>query len=840
VSSWIRERGLPVLVMGHVFEAAIVDDVTRLMDGAGHPTFLGRDEDFELMASLLAHSRLYLGNDTGPMHMAAACGVPVVAIFGGGHWPRFLPAAETGAAHTQELGCFGCAWGPCVFGDAPCVGEVAEDAVRESVARVLDGRSGFQVRAQPPMPEEEVRARPLQRYHAATAEAARQIQGLVAPGAAEQVRAAFRACDEAVRRIALQAQRVDAERDSHEARAARQDAVIRGQVEEIVRLDAVSRRAPLVSVVTPTLNAARFLERCIASVLRQDYGRVEHIVVDGGSTDGTLDICSRHPHLVVCSATDRGRAEALNRGFAMARGDVFGWLGAGDEYLPRAISIAVDTILEGHDAVVGLCQLVDDEGRRVGPHPGNPTDDLDPRSLRRLQEAPEQAIFWRRRLWERAGPLQVGAPRTDLWLRMGRITRLHRIGADLAACRVRPGPGATAVKSKPARSRPLRLALFGARATGSTGERLVRRTAEALLARGHDARLYVRDAMPEEERPHYLRLLPDLPLLRRAEASFRYRTGLDDLFHPGTALLRFLPWLSSADVWHFHDLHGHYVSLPALAAASWTKPVLISPRDELLTTGRMKRASLRASRFRYLVHTRNLEVHHRAALPHASIRRLTHGVDVHAYRPVPRGDALRAVGLPDDGRLVAGAIPADVTDPRNGVSEALAALRSLASRHPGRLRLLLAGEGGQTLASPGDEDLDVRYVGVVKRDSDMAMLLGCCDVLVRPTRAEGPAFACLEALACGVPVVGYDCGGQREVVGDGVGGLLVAPEPGALAAAIERLMGDPALRLRLAAGARETAVRDFDLDRYVDELVGCYEELARRRPFNDGARNKSS
>jgi glycosyltransferase involved in cell wall biosynthesis len=411
--------------------------------------------------------------------------------------------------------------------------------------------------------------------------------------------------------------------------------------------------------------------------------------------------------------------------------------------------------------------------------------------------------------------------------------------------------------------RPLRIALFNSLALGSGNERLTMKTAAALLARGHDVRVYVREAMPERERPHYVRRIPYLPLEKRAEASFRYRTGLNDLLFPTTLSLRLIPWLASADVWHFHNLHAHFVSLPLLAAVSWTKRILVSPLDEFLTTGycpytlgceryavgcgqcpqlgtpypgisrdrtrflrRVKRGAARLSRFHFLLHTRYLEEHYRAALPGARIRRLAYGVNVHAYRPITKGVALRALGIPDDGRFVVGAIHSHVADPRKGIFGALQGLQALAARRPGRLRLLVVGHGSEAARALASEDLDLRTVGFVRNEGDMATVLSCCDALVYPTRAENLAFTCLEALACGVPVVSYDSGGQGEAVRDGVNGLLVPPDTAALLSAVERLVDDPGLQQRLARGARETMVREFDLDRYVDELVACYEELA--------------
>jgi ADP-heptose:LPS heptosyltransferase len=151
IAAWLaRERGIPTLVMGHPSEAAVVDAVTAAAHsegGADVRPWCSQD-DLETMVALLASARVYVGNDTGAMHIAAAAGVPVVAVFGGGHWPRFLPVARRGAVHTRMLPCFGCGWKDCFFGDGPCVGRVEEEAVRASVLRVLEGGEGFEVHAE--------------------------------------------------------------------------------------------------------------------------------------------------------------------------------------------------------------------------------------------------------------------------------------------------------------------------------------------------------------------------------------------------------------------------------------------------------------------------------------------------------------------------------------------------------------------------------------------------------------------------------------------------------------------------------------------------------------------
>src|SRR3954466_15542507 len=96
---------------------------------------------------------------------------------------------------------------------------------------------------------------------------------------------------------------------------------------------------PSISVITPCLNAHATIERALASVAEQGYEPLEHVVIDGGSTDGTLDLLAAHPGLVVRSGPDRGLSHAMNKGIELAQGEVVGWLNADDFYLPGALEL---------------------------------------------------------------------------------------------------------------------------------------------------------------------------------------------------------------------------------------------------------------------------------------------------------------------------------------------------------------------------------------------------------------------------------------------------------------------------------------------------------------------
>jgi ADP-heptose:LPS heptosyltransferase/GT2 family glycosyltransferase len=140
VAAWLQvKKKIPALLLGHVDEASFIQGVSDKVakSGGTRPeVWLGRNGELPLLAALLGDSLLYVGHDTGAMHMAGAVGRPVVGIFGGGHWPRFRPSARQAVSVVQPLPCFGCNW-DCHFGDGPCVKTIFASDVIHGVERVL-------------------------------------------------------------------------------------------------------------------------------------------------------------------------------------------------------------------------------------------------------------------------------------------------------------------------------------------------------------------------------------------------------------------------------------------------------------------------------------------------------------------------------------------------------------------------------------------------------------------------------------------------------------------------------------------------------------------------------
>ncbi len=192
---------------------------------------------------------------------------------------------------------------------------------------------------------------------------------------------------------------------------------------------------PLLSIVTPCLNRAGTIEAAIGSVLAQRHADVEHIIVDGGSTDGTAGVLARHPHLTVLREPDRNLYDAINKGLRMARGEVVGLLNSDDLYAPGAFAAAEAALADpSTEMVIGAVEFfTEDAGREV--------------VLRRLAGAAVglneanviggittmNAAFYRRGLLERIGPFDDRFPLAadkDFWMRLVLAAPRHVVVPD--------------------------------------------------------------------------------------------------------------------------------------------------------------------------------------------------------------------------------------------------------------------------------------------------------------------------------------------------------------------------------------------------------------------------
>lgn len=205
------------------------------------------------------------------------------------------------------------------------------------------------------------------------------------------------------------------------------------------------RGFPLVSVVTPSYNQGRYIEATLQSVMRQDYPKLQHIVVDGGSTDDTVEILKRYQELYDLKWTsqpDRGQSDAINQGFARAEGAIIGWLNSDDVYVSRNVVrdvVHVFNAIPGTGVVYGDHIALDADNlvlslARIHPH-------FDRERLLRLHRLSQPATFYRADAL-RGQPLDdiyELAMDYDLHLRLaGNGVGFRHLAAPLAGFRITP------------------------------------------------------------------------------------------------------------------------------------------------------------------------------------------------------------------------------------------------------------------------------------------------------------------------------------------------------------------------------------------------------------------
>jgi glycosyltransferase involved in cell wall biosynthesis len=193
----------------------------------------------------------------------------------------------------------------------------------------------------------------------------------------------------------------------------------------------------VISVVTPTLNAERYLAECLASL---SVGGVEHLVVDGGSTDRTVEMIRQHGRSACLERPGLNQAAAINEGLRVATGEIAAWLNADDAYAPGALALVAECFAAepALGALIGDCAVVDPDGKPLWYERPGPYDFR--RLLRRGNYLAQPAVFLRRGLLDRIGFLDESleyAMDYDLWLRL-RGARVVYVPQVLAKFRWHP------------------------------------------------------------------------------------------------------------------------------------------------------------------------------------------------------------------------------------------------------------------------------------------------------------------------------------------------------------------------------------------------------------------
>lgn len=214
------------------------------------------------------------------------------------------------------------------------------------------------------------------------------------------------------------------------------------------------RDNPLVSIITPVRNGVEYLELCIQSVLSQSYPHIEHVFVDGGSSDGTVEIlisyATRFPDRIrFVSAPDNGVGHAWNKGLKMARGEILGWLGSDDELCgPGAIGAVVEFFKMTPDAyfVHGGCNGIDAMGATLSTHKANDFNFDELINDQNFISCP--SAFYRREVIEKAGGLDAYGNDFEFMVRIAKAFKIYCVDMVLSNFRVHKGSATTGSDAK--------------------------------------------------------------------------------------------------------------------------------------------------------------------------------------------------------------------------------------------------------------------------------------------------------------------------------------------------------------------------------------------------------
>ncbi len=445
-------------------------------------------------AALLKRCKASIGAETGTAHIACAVGTPNIIMLGGGHFGRFMPYSPLTSVVCLPLECYGCNW-KCKYQTVHCVCDIYPEVVAEAVQHTLkntsekprifvQGNTLWNQQANQPKWEwfdrlldvRSVKIIPigdtpsfinmnhkisdiislpsidilnLQAKHAlqngdvpnakelltkVLNQSPNNIKALNNLAVIEILEENWKSAQEVLQKVH---QLDPSNKTAYENNKSLNN--YRGLQESQKTITIPDKMAfPKISVVTPSFNQARYIEQTIKSVQNQDYPDYEHIIIDGGSDDGSVEILKRYSHIKWISEVDKGQSDAVNKGLRMATGDIIAWINSDDWYELGSFRVVAEFFINNPDknVVMGDCNLVDEKGIIFDKVINYERGFNVLKNYHIGRSIPTQpAIFFRRRLLAEFGYLDETlhyAMDYDLWLRFALKNRFYHINQTFA------------------------------------------------------------------------------------------------------------------------------------------------------------------------------------------------------------------------------------------------------------------------------------------------------------------------------------------------------------------------------------------------------------------------
>jgi glycosyltransferase involved in cell wall biosynthesis/ADP-heptose:LPS heptosyltransferase/SAM-dependent methyltransferase len=490
LSHWANRYDRRFLMVGLPQERAVLDAIHGAMNGQSDRARVWTDEDagLEQLLALTWLSAGYAGHDTGPMHIAAAMGKPVLAVFGGGTWPRFIPAVSPSCSITVGVPCAGCGWA-CTFPEPYCIRRITADKVIQAVddleSGVIAGRETRVVEPGAELSGQMIRqaSNTIRSQFRQASTLNRQLnesQSLLASQVqrheAQIQQLDHQRCQQQVELQQARAQFEATARDV-EARQATQIAEMSAQFSQAVgqlsaRLAVLEpkrrpprepwkirlakwiagkpyyvpllgfRSLPKITIVTPVKNGAPWIRQCVESVLGQNYRDLEYIVVDGGSTDGTLDILKEYESRIdkLIRGSDEGMYDAIGSGFEEASGIVFGYLNCDDMLEPGGLQRVGEYFRDHRRAKIVYHEDTVTMGGWRFPNVAQPHVDV--YQLLNGHTLFQDGVFFRASAYRHCGGISPRFKRAgdfEFFVRMARMWGLRRNAGHVSSFRIRAG-----------------------------------------------------------------------------------------------------------------------------------------------------------------------------------------------------------------------------------------------------------------------------------------------------------------------------------------------------------------------------------------------------------------